>query len=83
VRTGSEQTFLIAANECLPPFRFAVFPVAFTASSTTSRDTQNASTPREIQSLNGSRPHRQSASQSAVMQPAGTSTQADPKIDLG
>jgi len=35
----------------LPPFRFAPFPVASTASSTASRGTQDASTPREIQSL--------------------------------
>src|SRR5487761_1692837 len=34
-----------------PPFRLADFPVASTASSTTSRGTQDASTPREIQSL--------------------------------
>ena len=34
-----------------PPFRFAPFPVASTASSTASRGTQDASTPREIQSL--------------------------------
>ena len=35
----------------LPPFRFAPLPVASTASSTASRGTQDASTPREIQSL--------------------------------
>src|SRR5580698_1646937 len=35
----------------LPPLRFAVLPVTSTASSTASRDTQDASTPREIQSL--------------------------------
>src|SRR5487761_1209777 len=34
-----------------PPLRLADFPVASTASSTTSRGTQDASTPREIQSL--------------------------------
>src|ERR1035438_4062297 len=34
-----------------PPLRFAPFPVASTASSTASRGTQDASTPREIQSL--------------------------------
>src|SRR5712691_576154 len=34
-----------------PPLRFAPFPVTSTASSTTSRGTQDASTPREIQSL--------------------------------
>src|SRR5271167_1387727 len=34
-----------------PPFRFAPSPVASTASSTASRGTQDASTPREIQSL--------------------------------
>src|SRR5712672_199198 len=34
-----------------PPFRFAPLPVASTASSTASRGTQDASTPREIQSL--------------------------------
>lgn len=36
----------------LPPLRLAVLPVACTASSTASRGTQDASTPREIQSLN-------------------------------
>src|SRR5271169_1095569 len=38
----------------LPPFRLAPLPVTSTASSTASRGTQDASTPREIHSLNRS-----------------------------
>jgi hypothetical protein len=43
--------YTITCGGSFPPFRFAPFPVASTASSTASRGTQDASTPREIQSL--------------------------------
>src|ERR1700679_2054845 len=43
--------YTMTCGGSLPPFRFAVFPAASTASSTASRGTQDASTPREIQSL--------------------------------
>jgi hypothetical protein len=46
--------YTMTCGGSFPPFRFAVLPVASTASSTASRGTQDASTPREIQSLNRS-----------------------------
>ena len=49
--TLNRELRLITCGGSFPPFRFAPFPVASTASSTASRGTQDASTPREIQSL--------------------------------
>src|ERR1700677_1058067 len=53
-RASAITKYTMTCGGSLPPLRFAPFPVAPTASSTASRGTQDASTPREIQSLSRS-----------------------------